>query len=73
MSKEKFLKLLKKLLFGTSHARIRFLDRVAKRRSLYYFAKKIPPQTLSQEIWKLSKQTKETLAVESVVGIVIVS
>ena len=31
----------------------------------------IPPQTLSQQVWSFLEQTKETLAVESVFGIVI--
>ena len=31
----------------------------------------IPPQTLSQQFWSFLEQTKETLAVESVFGIVI--
>ena len=35
-----FSKFLEELLFGTYHARVRFLDRVAKHRSFRYFTKK---------------------------------
>ena len=38
---------------------------------LLLYWKVIPPETLSQQFWKFSEQTKETLVVESVFCIVI--
>ena len=59
-------KFLEELLFGTYHALVRSLDRVAKPWSFCYFVKSDSTTDALQPILKFSKQTKEIFAVESV-------
>lgn len=60
-----FLKFLEKLLFGTYHARFRFLNIVVKHKS-FCLLKTESTTTLLLQFWKVLEQPNEILAVESV-------
>ena len=59
------------LVFRIYRACVTFLDSCKTKMFLLLYSKVIPPDTLSQQFWKFLEQTKETLALVSVLAIVI--